>query len=79
MSDVCPETGSRKIYALLVQSIIRSYREAGQLAVAKVRELSIDIATDDAAKRRDMLVKCAMTSMNSKLVRIYGFRVYVWM
>ena len=51
------------------QSIIRSYREAGQLAVAKVRELSIDIATDDAAKRRDMLIKCAMTSMNSKLVR----------
>lgn len=58
--------------ATMVQSIIRSYREAGQLAVAKVRELSIDIATDDAAKRRDMLVKCAMTSMNSKLVRILG-------
>ena len=37
--------------------------------MAKVRELSIDIATDDAAKRRDMLIKCAMTSMNSKLVR----------
>ena len=57
---------------MVVQSIIRSYREAGQLAVAKVRELSIDIATDDAAARRDMLVKCAMTSMNSKLVRITG-------
>ena len=42
--------------------------------MAKVRELSIDIATDDAAKRRDMLVKCAMTSMNSKLVRLGAHR-----
>ena len=30
--------------------------------------MSIDVATDDPAKRRDMLLKCAMTSMNSKLV-----------
>ena len=52
-----------------VQNIIRSFREAGQLAVAKVRQMSIDVATDDPAKRRDMLIKCAMTSMNSKLVR----------
>ena len=52
-----------------MQNIIRSYREAGRLAVEKVRALSIDIATSDAAKRRDMLVRCAMTSMNSKLVR----------
>ncbi len=37
--------------------------------MAKARELSIDIATDDPAARRDMLVRCAMTSMNSKLVR----------
>ena len=58
----------------MAQNIIRSYREAGLLAVAKVRELSIDIATDDAAKRRDMLVKCAMTSMNSKLVRLGAHR-----
>ena len=51
------------------QSIIQAYRKAGLLAVAKARELSIDIATDDPAAQRDMLVRCAMTSMNSKLVR----------
>ncbi len=51
------------------QNIIQAYRKAGLLAVAKARELSIDIATDDPAARRDMLVRCAMTSMNSKLVR----------
>ena len=52
-----------------LQNIISAYRKAGMLAVAKAKELSIDIATDDPAARRDMLVKCAMTSMNSKLVR----------
>lgn len=35
----------------------------------KLRELSVDIGTDDKARQRDMMVKCAMTSMNSKLVR----------
>lgn len=34
----------------------------------KLKEMSIDIGTDDKAKQRDMMVKCAMTSMNSKLV-----------
>lgn len=50
------------------QNINRSYRQAGQQAVQKLRELSVDIGTDDKARQRDMMVKCAMTSMNSKLV-----------
>ena len=58
----------------MVQNIISAYRKAGMLAVAKAKELSIDIATNDPAARRDMLVKCAMTSMNSKLVRQLGVR-----
>ena len=53
-----------------LQNIIRSYRQAGLLAVQKLRELSVDIGTDDKARQRDMMVKCAMTSMNSKLVRL---------
>jgi hypothetical protein len=52
-----------------LQNIIRSYRQAGLLAVQKLRELSINIGTDDKTRQRDMMVKCAMTSMNSKLVR----------
>lgn len=51
------------------QNIIRSYREAGALAVAGLRAQATDICTTDEVKRRDMMVKCAMTSMNSKLVR----------
>lgn len=51
-----------------VQNIIRSYREAGLLAVARLKAQATDIGTQDDAKRRDMMIKCAMTSMNSKLV-----------
>eukprot|EP00208_Stichococcus_sp_RCC1054_P006272 CAMPEP_0206140596 /NCGR_PEP_ID=MMETSP1473-20131121/9980_1 /ASSEMBLY_ACC=CAM_ASM_001109 /TAXON_ID=1461547 /ORGANISM="Stichococcus sp, Strain RCC1054" /LENGTH=530 /DNA_ID=CAMNT_0053534795 /DNA_START=134 /DNA_END=1723 /DNA_ORIENTATION=- len=50
------------------QNIIRSYREAGLLAVARLKAQATDIGTQDDAKRRDMMIKCAMTSMNSKLV-----------
>lgn len=50
------------------QVIIRSYRQAGTLAVAELKAQSIDIGTKDEAKQRHMLVRCAMTSMNSKLV-----------
>lgn len=54
----------------VAQNIIRSYRQAGQQAVQKLKELSVDIGTDDKARQRDMMVKCAMTSMNSKLVSV---------
>jgi hypothetical protein len=59
----------------ILQNIIRSYRQAGLLAVQKLRELSVDIGTDDKARQRDMMVKCAMTSMNSKLVRFSTLKV----
>ncbi len=36
--------------------------------MAKLKEQATDIGTQDEAKGRDMMVKCAMTSMNSKLV-----------
>ena len=49
--------------------IMRAYREAAELATARVRELSVDIAEGrDEAERRRLLERCAQTSLNSKLV-----------
>lgn len=53
------------------QVIIRSYRQAGTLAIAELKRQATDIGTKDEAKRRHMLVRCAMTSMSSKLVTSY--------
>jgi hypothetical protein len=52
-----------------VQGIIRSYRQAAQLAVARVRELAVDIGGKGLEERKQLLEKCAQTSLNSKLVR----------
>jgi hypothetical protein len=56
----------------LLQSIIRSYRQACALAVSKVKELSVSLEGKSDEEKRDLLVKCAATSLNSKLVRRIG-------
>ncbi|CAG9461032.1 unnamed protein product [Pedinophyceae sp. YPF-701] len=50
------------------RSIMRAYRTACQMAIEKVRELSISIEAGSPEEQRSLLEKCAMTSMNSKLV-----------
>ena len=50
------------------RAIIRAYREAARLAVEKVRALSVSLEGKPEAERRDLLLKCAETSLNSKLV-----------
>jgi T-complex protein 1 subunit eta len=55
---------------LPLQSIIKSYRAACQLAVVKIKELAISLEGKSDAEKRDLLVKCASTSLNSKLVRV---------
>jgi len=50
------------------RALVTAYRAAARMAVDKVKELSVDIGGGDDATRRSMLQKCAMTSMNSKLV-----------
>ena len=42
---------------------------ASALAVQKVRDLSISLAGTGDAEKKDLLKKCAMTTLNSKLVR----------
>lgn len=51
------------------QAIVRAFRQAAQIAVARVKEISTDISTGrDEAERHELLRRCAITSLNSKLV-----------
>jgi T-complex protein 1 subunit eta len=49
--------------------IIKGYRDSQQLAIDRIREISIKIADDEG--RRDILKKCAQTSLNSKIISKY--------
>ena len=50
------------------QIIVRAYQQAASLAVEKLREIAVRIPKDDAAQLRDLLEKCAATTLSSKLV-----------
>lgn len=51
------------------QAIVRAFRQAAQSAVEHVRALATDIAAGRSIEEQaDMLQKCAITSLNSKLV-----------
>jgi T-complex protein 1 subunit eta len=49
--------------------IIKGYREAMTKCIERIRECSIKIAEDES--RRDILKKCAQTSLNSKIISKY--------
>lgn len=50
------------------RNIIRSFREATSLAVSKLAEMAVSIEQTSEVKRREMLINCAKTSLQSKLV-----------
>lgn len=50
------------------QNIIRGFRKACQLALAKYKELSVNVEAKDVDEMRNTLMKCAATAMNSKLI-----------
>lgn len=50
------------------QVIISSFRTALDLALKHLDELSVDTGTQNATEKRDLLVKCAATALNSKLI-----------
>ena len=65
----CPDRSDSRRHSLLSpQAIIRSFRTAAQLAVDRVKELAVDIGSKDLQEKKEMLEKCAQTSLNSKLV-----------
>lgn len=49
-------------------TIIKAFRKASQLAIAKVNEVAVDVTRKDEAEFRDVLEKCAATSMSSKII-----------
>lgn len=55
------------------QIIIKGLREALRLALGKLQELAVSIDAKNETERRNMLLKCAQTALNSKLVRIISF------
>jgi len=48
--------------------IMAGYREAMRMCIERTKEISLKIADKSAAEKRDLLHKCAMTSLNSKII-----------
>ncbi|GAA5955408.1 hypothetical protein JCM3765_006768 [Sporobolomyces pararoseus] len=48
--------------------IIKSYRKACQLAIQKVKDLAVTVNRENEQDFRSLLLKCASTSMSSKLI-----------
>ncbi len=53
------------------QVIIKGYRQALDIAVARIKEISVKVGDKSDEEKRDLLKKCAMTSLNSKLINTY--------
>ncbi|GIY31047.1 t-complex protein 1 subunit eta [Caerostris darwini] len=50
------------------QIIIRSLRTSLKMAIAKIKEIAVQVEKGDVQKQRALLEKCAMTTLSSKLV-----------
>jgi len=50
------------------QTIIRGFRRACRIVLSKLQDLSIDLSKKTDKEKRDMMVKCAQTTLNSKLI-----------
>ena len=53
---------------LAPQLIMKGYRKACELALERLDELALDLSKKSETEKRDLLVKCAETALNSKLV-----------
>jgi T-complex protein 1 subunit eta len=56
---------------LVAPQIIKGFRVACELALQKLREMAVDLTEKTDEEKRSMLVKCAETTLNSKLVSDY--------
>lgn len=54
------------------QLIIKGFRTACRLAREKINEIAVNIDTSDNEKMRDLLERCAITSLSSKLVATHS-------
>ncbi|KAG8935624.1 T-complex protein 1 subunit eta [Tulasnella sp. 418] len=48
--------------------IMKGFRTASQLVASRIKELQVSVDKSDPQKFRDLLLKCAATSMSSKLI-----------
>jgi len=48
--------------------IIRGFRRACKVALLKMEEIDVDISEKSEQEKRDMLIRCACTTLNSKLI-----------
>ena len=53
------------------QVLIKGYREALNVCLDRIRAISLKLADKSVEEKRDLLKKCAMTSLNSKLINTY--------
>jgi T-complex protein 1 subunit eta len=53
------------------QVIIKGFREARQICINRIKEISVKIADKSPEEKRELLRKCAETSLNSKLISKY--------
>merc|ERR1719355_564472 len=56
---------------LVAPQIIKGYRKAGNLVLQKLQEMAVDLTQKSAEEKRRMLIKCAETTLTSKLVADY--------
>jgi len=56
---------------LVAPQIIKGYRVACDLALQKLEDMAVDLKDKSPEEKRDLLVKCAETTLNSKLVADY--------
>jgi len=56
---------------LVAPQIIKGYRTAAGLALKKLNEIAVDLSSKTDEEKRNLLVKCAETTLNSKLVSDY--------
>lgn len=53
------------------QVVIKGFREAKKICVDRIKEISVKIADKSPEEKRELLRKCAETSLNSKLISKY--------
>lgn len=50
------------------QIIIKGYRDACQKCIQRIKEIAVRISDKSDEEKRDLLIKCAETSLNSKII-----------
>jgi T-complex protein 1 subunit eta len=53
------------------QIIIKGYREACARCIERINEISVKIADKSPEEKRELLVKCSETALNSKIISKY--------